>query len=617
VAVNGGARLFEFGGGKQFVGYERHVPAVPPYGHLGSDDTALASWVQQKWQMAFEAKRGETARLKLCELFWAGFHYENAWDHKHNPVTNFCFSTVETPWSILTGTRPRPEPVARRSLAPGRLDRIRGWATYKMDTCGFDRIFRLSVRDLLKFGWSPTMIGWDGRGNAVPRHLSPFDFYPDPGAVDESTMEFFIIALPVPVAKLRALYPQAAADIQPDNVASPSYEVFIRPYIDYYEAGMRYGHPQIVSPGLVAVKEGDTATQAAHWVADTGSYMQFGQSAMLVQLFCRDYTTMPVKYVGDWTEQSDAGPVSYGGIHTTQEPCCESGWRMIPMLNNGKVLGPPMPVDVCLGGVPLVIGRDYEQGGRFYAKGELDDVIPLQRAVNRQDALISRDLELTGNPPIKVTGVRGVLQDRSGVDGGEIIRVPQGTVMEYLQKQGVAEAHFQMRSTRRMDMQIISGQPDALLGQRPTGIEAAAAIRRLQEGAAARANAKGPALLEFGALLLKKMMCADAMKSEDALYYQGEDGTDAWINPEDLDPEDFDIRWAEGSGTAQGRQDRRDLDMQLYQMGVIDGSALLEDLDYPDRGAVQQRVTMARMQQAQAAAASAKGAGGSRNGGAR
>jgi len=591
--------------GSTFVARERHVPEVPPFGSFGSDREAedkLVAWASEKFNLLYQLKRGEQERLKNCEMYYAGFHYEDAWDNRNNPVTNYCFSSVETVWPILTEVRPRPEPVPRRWMDAARIKRIEQFATYKMDTCGFDRIFRICVRDLLKYGWCCPMIGWNSEGTAVPRYLSPFDFYPD-GATEESEMECFAIARPVSVRRLRALFPKAADRIQPDNIASPSYQVLVQPYLEAAGVAGRVGMPNIIGTMPSAIMEGaPAATTTGHYVVDTGSFQTFGQTAFLVQLFVRDYTTMNVKYVGERQIEHESGPLMVAHSMVAQEPCCPSGWRMIPLLATGVLLAPPMPVDKSLGGIPLVIGRNYEQGGRFYPKGELDEIIPIQRDVNRSDALIARALELQANPPVKVSLDARLSTDKQGVDGGDLLQIARGAMMEYLQPNSLAESHFERRGLRRQDIQIVSGTPDALQGQRPVGIEAAAALRQLTASAATRARAKSAGLLEWAALLLQKMMRADAMKSRETVYYRGTDGRDMWMNPTDLTPEDWDIRWAQKSGTAQGEQDRIDLDKELLQLGVIDPQALLDDLDYPDRGNILARVGLQRLAAAKAAA---------------
>jgi hypothetical protein len=491
-----------------------------------------------------------------------------------------------------------------------KINRLRDFAVYKMDSTGFDRLLRIAIRDLLKYGWCCPMIGWDAQGRSMPRYLSPFDFYPDQ-ASDESELECFAIARPVSVRRLRALFPDVADKITPDNIASPSYQVLVQPYLE--AAGMLGGlsGPQFIGSVMPsAIIEGDpAATTSGEYGIDTGSFSVFGQSAFLIQLFVRDYTTMSVKYVGDRFIDHPAGTLQIPHSMTREEPCCPSGWRMVPMTASGVLLAPPMPVDPCLGGIPLVIGRDYEQGGRFFAKGELDDVIPIQRDINRSDAMIARALELQANPPVITSNDSKLQVDKSSVEGGEVLRIARGATLAYMQPQGLAESHFERRAGRRQDIQIVSGTPDSLQGQRPIGVEAASAIRQLTESGASRARAKGAGMLEFMALLLQKMIHADIKKSRELIYYKSSDGSNMWLNPEDYDVEDFEVRWAQQSGDAQGEQDRIDLDKELLQLGVIDPQQLLDDLDYPNRAQILQRIAIRQMQQSQMAAAQ-DGSGG-------
>lgn len=610
-----GTTLFDLDDGSTFAASERHVPETPPFGSFGEGAEAegkLTAWVAEKWNMLFQLKRGEQERLKTCELYYSGFHYEDAWDNRNNPITNYCFSQVETVWPILTQALPRPEPVPRRYMDEDRVKRLADFAVYKMDSTGFDRRYRVAIRDLLKYGWCATMIGWDKKGRSIPRYLSPFDFYPDQ-AQEESDMEIFAIAFPVATRRLRAAYPKVASRIMPDNIASPSYEVLVQPYMNHPGTLGAFGGPQFIGGTMksIATEDGAAATTTSAYAIDTGSFHVFGQTTFLIQMFVRDYTTMNVRYTGDRYIENDAGTIQIPHSMNREEPCCPSGWRMIPMTAGGILCDLPKPVDYCIGGIPLVLGRNYEHGGRMFCKGENDEVIPIQRAVNRSDALIDRALELQGNPPVTVTDGSGINVDKSSVEGGEILRIRRGSAIQFLQPQGVAESHFERRAMRRQDIQIVGGTPDALSGQRPVGIEAAAAIRQLTESASSRARAKGPSTNEWAALLLQKMIHADLKKSQEIIYFRSKDGIDMWLDPDEYDTDDFEIRWASQSGTAQGQQDRLDKNLQFFQMGLIDAQQVLEDEDYPNRAQILQRIAI---QQLQAQAAAAQAGGGNGNG---
>jgi len=490
-----------------------------------------------------------------------------------------------------------------------KVDRLRQFATYKMDSTGFDRVHRIVTRDMLKFGWCPVMVSWDAKGRSIPKWLDVFDFYPDQ-AIDESGLDCFAIGMPVSVRRLQALFPKVAHKIKSDNIASPSYEVRVQPYLDAAGVVGGFSAAQLIGNVMPSVAmEGAAATTTSDYGIDTGQFNVFGQTAFVIQLFVRDFTTMSVTYTGTRYTDHETGTLANPHSIVQPEPCCPSGWRMIPMTASGVLLERPMPVDECLGGIPLVFARNYENGGRFFCKGELDDIMPLQRGVNSADRKLDRALDLQSDPPVIATKDNGLRADKSSVEGGEILTVRHGTKIDYLQPQSVAESHFVRRAARRQDIQIVAGTPDSLQGQRPVGVEAASAIRQLTESGSSRARAKGAGAHEWAALLLQKMIMADIQKSRDMIYFVDTAGKEMWLNPEDYRADDFEIRWAQSSGDAQGEQDRRDKNIQYYQLGIIDGQQVLEDEDFPDRDRIMQRMAVRQQAQAMMAAASGKNGG--------
>ena len=601
------ASVWDLPDGSTFVATERHIPEITPFGNFTDQgEDSLIAWAIAKWNTLWRLKQAENERLKLMESFYQGDHYEDPFDNRNEPITNYCFSVVEAIWPILTQARPRPEPVPRRSMDADRIKRIAMYAQYKMDTCGFDRVFRVCVRDLLKFGWCCPMIGWNDKGTAVSRYLSPFDYYPDT-ADDESDIECFAIAFPVQTRRLQMLYPEVADRIVSDQVASPRYEVTELAKQQRYAINSRFAIPNFAGPIDSAIMEGSpAATTTGNWAVDTGNFRNLAETTFFIQLFVRDYTTMPVMYRGTRYTVRNGFEVSVPHSESRREPCCPSGWRHLAFTIGGVLVCKPKPVDECLNGTAVTIGRNYEEGGSFYSKGELDDAIPLQRDINYSDAMLRRALQLQADPPVLVSNDSRIDTDKSSVEGGEIIRHTRGATISYLQPNAVAESHFEARAVKRQDMQIVTGTPDALAGQRPVGIEAGVAIKQLQESATSRARAKGPAMLEWAAIHLKKMMDSDAIKSNETIYFRGPDGREMWLDPSDMAPEDYDIRWASQSGTAQGEQDRQDLDLQLLQLGVVDAEFVRADLDLPGREQISQREAMraqATMQAQQAAAA--------------
>ena len=603
---DGSGLIADLGSQGTFISTSRHAPTIPMFGSMTIDD--LRSWVADRWYEAFEGKRAETERLKTCELFWAGFHYTDPFLNRVNPVTNFCFATVETMHPILTEQRPRPEARPRDVALDVDVDDIERYASWKMDATNFDQVCRVSVRDILKYGYCVVreFIDYD-TGLSYPRHESVFDYYPDPTATNDSEREYFFIAKAVSTRRLAALFPNAMGEIQPDNIASPGYDVYVRPYFQVFKETNRFDGPSFISANLFK-REGETVPSGGTpLVAGTGQHTEHGKTTFVLQMYVRDYSKMPVTYVGDRTiadPDDPAGrPISVPHVLTRQEPCCQTGWRVITMTAGGTFLEPPRPLDPCYGGVNIDVVRMHEVGGRYWTPGVLDHLIPLQRQYNRRSALLARALELSANPPIKTVGNTGLAANQNSVDAGEILKLKPGSNMEYLTFAGPGEEQFEQQSGLKQDMQIVTGDHDSVMGKRPAGIEAASAIRELQNAASVRIRGVAPVVMDGFASVLEKLLAADGLKAKDLItYYVGG-------KPHSMDPKmlryDVDIRWAEGTGMVAAKQDYEDRLLDLFDRGIVDAQYVIEAMDLPGGPEVAARVAQMQQQQLAAQAAGA------------
>lgn len=594
--------MYNLGSQGTFFARTRHAPDYQPFGSM--DEGQLKSWVADRWYEAFEGKRAETERLKTCELFYAGFHYTDPYLNRINPVTNFCFSTVETSHPILTEDRPRPEARPRDPLRSQTADAVAKYADWKMDSTDWDRSVRLGTRDFLKLGWNIHTIYVDpATGLSIPRWMSTFDYYPDPTALNDSELEYYFIARPVSTRRLAALFPNALGPIIPDNIASPSYDVMVRPYFQTYKEPSRFDGPAFISASLFTTEAGGPVGGTS-LVAGTGQHYEHGRTTFVLQMFVRDHGTMPVTYMGDRQfEDPNAGVVEVPHHIVQKEPCCPSGWRVISMTAGGTLLELPAQLDPAYGGMNITIARNHESGDHYYGPGELDNVIPLQRQYNRRSALLARHLELAANPPWAAIGNTGISKNQNSVDGGEIIPLRAGSDLKPLTFSGPTEQQFEHQAVIRTDMQIVSGAQDSIQGKRPAGIEAASAIRELQNAASVRIRGKAPVILSHYARLLEKCLSIDGRKAKDMIaYYAG--GQFGSMDPEIL-RSGVDIRWAEGTGMVASRQDFQDRLLDLFDRGIVDAQYVVEMMDLPEGPEVVQRVQMMQAQQLAAQAAGA------------
>jgi hypothetical protein len=485
---------------------------------------------------------------------------------------------------------------------------VEKYATWKMDATAFDRTVRLTVRDILKYGYGFVQEFVDkDTGLSYPRYLSGFDFYPDPTATNDSEMEYFFIARAVSTRRLTALFSSPMGEIKVDNMAGPGYDVLVRPYFQTYKETNRYDGPGFISGNLFKFEDKDTPSGGTPLVAGTGQHTEHGQTTFVLQMYVRDHSKMNVTYMGERSvpdpQDPQGRPITIPASQIRQEPACETGWRVITMTADGVFLEPPRALDPCYNGLNVKMIRMHEVGNRFWCAGVLDNLIPLQRQHNRRSALLAKALELSANPPVKAIGNTGLAANQNSVDAGEILKLKPGSNMEYLTFGGPQEAQFEQMAALERTMQIVTGDHDSLMGKRPAGIEAASAIRELQNAASVRVRGVAPVILDGFAEVLEKMLSIDSRKAKDIIPY--------YVNGEfhSMDPKmlryGVSIRWAEGTGMLAAKQDYQDRLLDYFDRGIVDAQYVIEMTDLPGGPEVLQRVQMMQQQQLAAQAAGA------------
>lgn len=590
--------------GAHFIAHNRIENDHDMLGGMTADE--FKGWMFSRFRESYAAKKPEIERLKQNELYYAGFHFLDAQMNREMEVTNLCFATVETVHPTMVEQKPRPEIVPRRQYdvpqgAQDPMATIQEYAQWVMDTTEFDLCYYLNTREKLKYGWCVTLLVVDpATGICFPKVYSVFDFYKDPYARHEDEMEFFFLAAPVATEWLKARYPDQADAIQPDNVASPAYDVLERPYFDAINAGGDYSSlDNLIPPGGTFHLEGtpDPGGGQPLVTPESGSMQNTG-TTFLIQGFFRDRRKIPVHYSGDIAQPSEAGDTF---VHTPSvrnyvrpEPCAESGWVCVPMTAAGVLLK-PHAVDPCFLGIPLEFGRDYHQAGRFYCPGEIDNLIPINRGYNRRKNLLNRSLEFSAVPILVADSDTGIDIDQRAVEPGDVLKKVRGTDIHWLDFRGTTSDQFEMLSLEKGDAQHVSGVQDVSEGRRPEGIEAAAAIRNLQDAAQTRIRGKeGPAQIEW-ARILKKMLVATGKKCKQAIYFRGRNGQSMSIDPAWLTWE-YDIRFARGTGSVLGRAANEEKIKGLAEAGLIDHQSALEALDIPNIPTIMQRTAQGAAQ---------------------
>jgi len=508
---------------------------------------------------------------------------------------------------VLVEQKPRPEIQGRRAITTTDVDQLNDFANWLMDTNLFDLWFQLSRREMLKQGWTCTVITTDPRtGIAYPKFFSQYDVYKDPFARNEEELEHIFLASPVPTTRLQAMFPWVMPeDIQSDNLASPGYDVLEKPYFESVNFNGTYNRLEDVI-ATSAYRDGDPApnTSAPLVSAEAGNMYGNAGTTFLIQMLVRDRTRVPVLYTGDIATPNAFGTFDYAPYampYRTSEPSSPSGWRLVQFTAGGTFLGSE-PVDPCFLGLPLEFGRDYYQGGRFYGIGELDNLIPINRSINKRYNLLNRALEYEAIPILVADSNTGIDIDRRPIEPGDTLKKLVGSQIEWLQFKGVSAQQFELIDLEKRDGDTVTGVHDVQQGRRPEGIEAGKAIEDLQDAAQTRIRGKeGPGFVEL-VRVLKKCMYATGKKAKGPILYRASSGQMKEIDPEVLTM-DYDIRFAVGSGTAISRRLQEEKVLGLFDRGLMDQESTLERLGIKNVPQIMERLQAAQIQQAQLAAA--------------
>jgi hypothetical protein len=585
------------------------------------NDQKLVGVLSDLWTRTMLAHQPEVDRLQMLEMLYQGFHYRHPRANREKEITNYCFSTVETVYPVMVERRPRPEAVPRPGaiLPSSKAEQLQKVATWWQDIAAVDRVRRTQTRVKLKSGYNVTVLTVDPQ-TGIPFIVdwSPFDFYPDPSARNVELAEYFFFAAPIATRRLKAMFPGMAAKIYADNYVSPSYDAVVRPYIENYAGLSRATRPYSGAGPRATNLESTSPYQSNPQPTGNTNYVfapystavhRGSDTSFLLQLIVRDYSRWPGVHAGTLLTPAppEAGPdpLETPWYMPLDYPCCPSGWRLITFLANGTILANE-PVDECFDGLPFVVGYDYRHEGRIAGIGEIDNIASINRAINERKNLINQANRLAGNPPLIATKGSGIDWDGQGVTAGDVLEPSRGSDIHWLEYQGPSEHQFEQLQVEYKDIDTVSGVHDAQQGQRPAGIEAAAAIRELQDAAATRIRGKAPEDLDEWARILTKAVKILAKKCRSDLWFHATGGDPTSISPSMLDGE-WDFRFTEGTSDQQAKHERDDMALQLFQLGVLGPADLLQQLDWPNGQQIAQNAMLRQMAMAQAQSAGPKG----------
>lgn len=524
----------------------------------GDIEQKLAAQVLSAYK---EAKRFRQTYDKNWER-WYRLYSGNHWDGprpewRSTPVVNFIFSTIETILPIMTDNSPQINVVPKNqsSLPTSSLMGVimeKLWVDNDMD-------IKLpeTVKNALKYGTGIQKVWWnsklaDGLGDVAVSVVDPRHFYPSPGAKSIEDAAYVVFAANIPLDTVLRDFPEANGRIQ-GGIWDEDLTVNKSITSQRTDAGLLLG-PTSNTAGTDTTANA-SSTQGRDGLMDRNKLVTF------VEWWHRD----------------------------------ESDQTWVTIMANGILLKHDKnPFNH--NKFPFVRYIDYQIPSMFWGMGEIQQLEKLQDNINQRRAQITDILRLTANPPFVADADSGVNPKAMTNRPAVIIYKNRGSEVRWLTPPQLPAALFELQDLDKKDFDAISGVLDVTQGRRPTGIEAASAISELQEAAQTRIRFK-VRLMEASMRTLGKLMLALVQQfytEERTIRCQGKQSGKpefSQINQRQIDPMtqqetvindvtvgEYDVEIGVGSTLPVNKTRRADQMIELYQLGVVDKRAVLENV---------------------------------------
>jgi len=540
-----------------------------------------------------EAKRFRAQYDKNWERWYrlyAGQHWDGPRpEWRSTPVVNFIFSTIETILPIMTDNNPQIN-VLPKNEDSQTMSAIMGEIMETLWTKnGMPLKLPETIKNTLKYGtgiqkvwWNPKMS--DGLGDVCVSVVDPRHFYPSPGAKNIQDAAYVVFAANVPLDSVIRDFPECKGKIE-GGIWDPELTVQKTITSQRVDSG--------VFLGPVSNTLGTNTTEFRGNLQGKEGMMDRNKLCTLIEWWHRD----------------------------------DSGQTWVTIMANGYLLKHDKnPFDH--NKFPFVRYVDYIVPSMFWGMGEIQQLEKLQENINQRRAQITDILRLTANPPFVADADSGVNPKAMTNRPASIIYKNRGSEVRWLTPPQLPSALFELQDLDKKDFDSISGVLDVTQGRRPTGIEAASAISELQEAAQTRIRFKvrimEESLRELGEMMLSLVQQFYDMPRTIRIKTGVMGGAEfVQLNQQQLDPMtqqiksindpsvgEYDIEIGVGSTLPKDKTGRANQMIELFQMGVVDRRAVLENIGLAPEEYEQLIARMEQQEQAQMMAAQGAPSGG-------
>ncbi len=326
------------------------------------DPKELLSKLRKYWDEGTSAMENRRKKWKRHYNYWINRQLSpNRPHYKSDIRVNYCWVVTQVKIPLLTENRPRVNFIAFE-VNPGAEDRAQHlsrlvgnalWNKLKIQRKNVDVLWNAMVYDLgyWKVGWDPEADG--GRGEVFSESVEPFKIIPDPTVTDLQKGRFQIHVEYYPVTTLKKRYPKYASEIGPSKEISD---------ILFEERRFSDRKPTHAS-------EGDTELSL-----ERSSVVSSDTKFAIERAYLQEY----------WLAPSECDPKKY------------PKGRVLTVINNKVIVNDrPHPYDH--GKFPFIRQIMNVVGNEFYAMGDIEQVIPLQDALNHAYQQIDDIISQTAN----------------------------------------------------------------------------------------------------------------------------------------------------------------------------------------------------------------------------
>lgn len=429
-----------------------------------------------------------------------------------------------------------------------------------------------------KTTWNPALAG--GLGDAMTTRVDPYTIYPDPQARSMADINHILEVRTMSLQEIDRRWPGAAKVLQQGAYMDDAPEA---PDQLVNRSSFPRANPGAITPG----------TTPQYGMVGGGFLTALSQPGVtVIEAWLRHHDTI----------EDDTAPYGYR---------TEETWRCVVVAGSHILMDEPATNMWSHGRHPYsrLVNADI---GEFWGFSTVELLIPTQRSINRLLDAMETNILLTGNPTLVDDQRAGISRTQATNRPGQRFTVGVGSKVDWLKPPPLNQQMPDLVRYMLQRMEAVSGLAAVTRGGSMPGRNAQGVMDAMQEAAFVRVRME---------LVQLQLTLTDAGKLKAALIVEnytearnmaiiGPDGAQKMLaipprhflipTVEGEVPLEYTLQIDAGASEHTGRKAREDQLFSLANLGIIDGQAVLDGLDFPGRAEILKR--MAAQQQAMIAA---------------